>query len=89
MESRVSPLLRPYLSLFILVPKNGDIQENQLTNMVREVNATQVADQEVLTNHTYEYCREVGELTIAGHEKVKEQEPVKINRSARKNIRSR
>lgn len=73
----------------ILVPKNGEIQENQLTNMVREVNATQVDDQEVLTNHTYEYCREVGELTIAGQEKVKEQEPIEVNRSARKNIRSR
>lgn len=73
----------------ILVPKNGEIRENQLTNMVREVNATQVDDQEVLTNHTYEYCREVGELTIAGQEKVKEQEPVEVNRAARKNIRSR
>lgn len=73
----------------ILVPKNGEIQENQLTNMVREVNATQVDDQEVLTNHTYEYCREVGELTIAGQEKVKEQEPVEVNRAVRKNIRNR
>lgn len=73
----------------ILVPKNGAIQESELTNMVREVNATQVADQEVLTNHAYEYCREVGELTRVGQEKVKEQEPVEVNRAARKNIRNR
>ena len=73
----------------ILVPKNGAIQETELISMVREVNATQVADQEVLTNHAYEYCREVGELTRVGQEKVKEQEPVEVNRAARKNIRNR
>jgi hypothetical protein len=75
----------------IIVPKNDMMIESELTNMVQEVNETQVADQEVLTNHVYEYTRELGRLTIIGSEVEHEKEkvPVEVNRAARKNIRSR
>lgn len=58
MESRVSPLLRPYLSLLILVPDEGQITREKLSQMVREVNATQVEVQEQLSDFVYYYNAE-------------------------------
>lgn len=64
MESGVSPLLRPYLSLLILVPtlENSDYQE--LSEMVQEVNDTQLQDDEILSTHAYYYSRKENEITM-------------------------
>ena len=55
MESRVSPLLRPYLSLsiFILAEKDTDVED--LNALIREVNVTQVRETEILADHAYYY----------------------------------
>ena len=57
--------LRPYLSLLILLPVQGDEDEEGLKKMVREVNETQVEREEVLSDSVYYYNRETGELSIA------------------------
>ena len=54
-ESRVSPLLRLYLSLFLLVKDDGAVNFNDLKSMVEDVNATQVAPEEKLTDSVYHY----------------------------------
>ena len=54
MESGVSPLLRPYLSLFIILPKFAMFNKQELVNMVREVNAEGVAMDEILSYTVYE-----------------------------------
>ena len=64
MESKVSALLRPYLSLFILVPFQEEIDKSQLIQMVNEVNETQVAKEEVLSSSVYYYDRLRKELTV-------------------------
>ena len=55
MESRVCFLLRPYLSLLILVRDNGQMSAEELQNMVKDVNASQVSPEEQLTDHAYHY----------------------------------
>ena len=57
MESRVSPLLKPYLSLFIFVGKTYCMDPYALNDMIREINRTQVLEEEWLSNHTYLYQR--------------------------------
>lgn len=41
----------------ILVPASCSVQPAELNQMIREINATQVADEEVLSNHCYYYDR--------------------------------
>lgn len=48
----------------ILLPAQGDEDEEGLKNMVREVNETQVEREEVLSDSVYYYNRETGELSI-------------------------
>ena len=57
MESRVSPLLRPYLSLLIFVGKSSCVDSFTLNGMVEEVNRTQVEEEEWLSDHVYLYQR--------------------------------
>ena len=64
MESRVSPLLRPYLSLLILVPATKNHSMEEFTKMVQEVNEIQVEAEEVLSDHAYYYSREQGKLLL-------------------------
>lgn len=63
MESRDDFLLRPYLSLFIIVPKSRSLEARELGEMVREINATQVEPEEVLSDRAYEYNREARKLS--------------------------
>ena len=60
----------------ILVPKSNDMDLATLENMVQEVNATQVAPNEKLSDHVYEYDSETKEIFRADlaeeHQKAKE-----------------
>ena len=64
MESRVSPLLRPYLSLSIVLPPKEEAEYMRLADMVREVNDTQVDVEERLSYHVYVYSRAEETLRI-------------------------
>ena len=64
MESGVSPLLRPYLSLLIAVPVLAQGLE-ELREMVKEVNDNQLAPEEILGYEVYRYNRETGEVEVA------------------------
>ena len=76
MESGVSPLLRPYLSLFLLVPDNGEMEPKMLGEMVREVNKNEVERQEVLSDRVYSYNKEKHQIRQEPDsiQKVKEME---------------
>ena len=56
MESR-NILLRSYLSLLILLKDSNESSHESLKNMIREVNQTQVAKQEVLSDSLYYFDR--------------------------------
>ena len=63
-------LLKPYLSLFLIVPDNGKMGLSQLEDMVRDVNATQVSPADKLTDSVYHYDSkekifELGEKFVA------------------------
>ena len=60
--------LRPYLSLFMIVPDDGGFDSGELEEMVREINATQVAPEEVLSDHIYYYNCGEGRLLVNGAE---------------------
>ena len=64
MESRVSSLLRPYLSLFIAVSTDMGTPET-LSEMVREVNGTQVSEEEQLSDHVYRFDAAKKTLSLA------------------------
>lgn len=64
MESRVNPLLRPYLSLSIILPPKEEAEYGRLADMVREVNDTQVDAEERLSYHVYVYSRDEETLRI-------------------------
>ncbi len=50
----------------ILMPDDGVFRGAQLSEMVREVNETQLLEQEVLSEHVYLFDRKKGQLKIAG-----------------------
>ena len=56
MESAIS-MLRSYLSLLILLKDSNESSHESLKNMIREVNQTQVAKQEVLSDSLYYFDR--------------------------------
>lgn len=64
MESGVSPLLRPYLSLFIAVSSDMGSPE-MLAQMVVEVNMQEVSLDERLSNQVYHYDKDLRKLTLA------------------------
>ena len=84
MESRVSPLLRPYLSLSIIIPKNAEMDRETLEGMVRDVNATQVALDERLSDHVYVYDSKAKEIHRADRDEAKVNVTVKSNSILRK-----
>ena len=62
MESRDDFLLRPYLSLLIIVPESKALDADEMSEMVVEINETQVEPEEVLSDHAYFYQREEKKL---------------------------
>ena len=63
MESRVSPLLRPYLSLFIIIVNEHNMDRKSLSDMVREVNLNEVPIEDILSDSVYKYDRVKSEIT--------------------------
>lgn len=57
-------LLRPYLSLSIVLPPNDEEEYRRLADMVRAVNDTQVEAEERLSDHVYVYSRDEETLKI-------------------------
>ena len=53
MESGVSPLLRPYLSLLLFLPWDEEIDERYMDEMIQELNDTLVSPIEQLGNKSY------------------------------------
>lgn len=66
--------LRPYLSLLIIVPKDGNISPKELGEMVRNVNETEVAREEVLSDRIYEFDKEKRQLCQVPESIEKEKE---------------
>lgn len=75
MESRVSLLLRPYLSLSILVPVD-EADPKELQQLVQYVNETEVEPEDLLSNSVYK-IDEHGFTTVVGKEQTQQrfQEP--------------
>ena len=48
----------------LIVPAPGQSTHEELTRMVREVNATQLAPEEILSDHVYCFSRETGRLSM-------------------------
>lgn len=61
----------------LIVPDDGQMTQQELASMVKEVNETQVAPNEVLTNNVYHYDKNEKELTafLKPEEKQKEHKP--------------
>ncbi|MHB8130434.1 MAG: DUF5688 family protein [Mobilitalea sp.] len=61
----------------LIVPDNGKMSQQELAAMVKEINETQVAPNEVLTNNVYHYDKDEKELTsfLKPKEKQKELKP--------------
>lgn len=64
MESRGILLLRPYLSLFLLLPadKSKESECKDIKCMVKEVNDTQVDEDEILSYSVYFYDRDTDKI---------------------------
>ena len=66
MESRVRPLLRPYLSLLIVVPDKDGVEGDeswnfrccQLLDMIHQVNESEVPEADILSDNLYYYNSE-------------------------------
>ena len=57
----------------ILIPYDENIEVSELQSMVQEVNATQVAPQELLSDHVYQYDSKTHELVRADKDEALEQ----------------
>ncbi|MCR5791736.1 MAG: DUF5688 family protein [Lachnospiraceae bacterium] len=58
-------ITKPYLSLLILVPYNqGEQSKEYLAKMVDEVNATEVPQEDILSDKVYIYLRENKCITL-------------------------
>ena len=64
MESSVRILLRPYLSLLMLVPENEETQAAFLRELVVEANQSAVGLIDLLSDNIYYYNRERDELSL-------------------------
>ena len=56
--------LRPYLSLLILIPERYGMDKRRLQEMVKEINRTEVENEEVLSDNVYYYSRKEERLLI-------------------------
>ena len=82
----------------LIVPKQDDMKLSDLEAMVQEVNSTQVAPNEVLSDHVYEYDKDTKEIFRADqkeeHEKAKleakeEKAPIKEEKKERPSVRAK
>lgn len=64
MESGVSPLLRPYLSLLIILPESMAPGKREMEEVVAEMNETQVEAEEILSDKVYYYNGESRQLSM-------------------------
>ncbi|MEG1362741.1 MAG: DUF5688 family protein [Lachnospiraceae bacterium] len=64
MDGSILILLRPYLSLFIIVPTKDRSDIIKYTHMVLEVNTEQVEEEEILSDHAYYYDWDVQALSV-------------------------
>jgi len=48
----------------IIVPQVNNLDKTELCQMVKEVNAEGVAEDEILSDHVYVYCRESGQIHL-------------------------
>ena len=48
----------------LLIPANGQAAPNELSEVVREVNSSQLSREEILSDHVYYFSRETGRLTM-------------------------
>ena len=48
----------------LIIPANQNGTYEELSDMVREVNATQLSGEEILSDHVYYFSRETGKLTL-------------------------
>ena len=55
MESGVRMLLRPYLSLFLIVKDDGEMKAELLRNMVQQINRTELIPEDKLSDNVYHY----------------------------------
>ena len=71
----------------ILVPKSNEMELSALESMVQEVNATQVAPNEILSDHVYAYDSETKEIYRADKEAehLKAKEAMKEEKGEEKN----
>lgn len=64
MESRDCSLLRPYLSLLIIIPESKSPNRIELDDMIAEINETQVDEEEVLSDRAYYFSRKENRLIL-------------------------
>ena len=64
-ESGVKTLLRPYLSLSIIIRADKDKNISDLQDMVKNINNTVVSTEDILSDKVYHYIRSNKELKIA------------------------
>ena len=69
----------------LIIPKDSGAERGELENMVQEVNATQVAPDEVLSDHVYEYDTKEHELfrSDKAEERQERKEVEKVNTTDR------
>ena len=48
----------------LILPDDGQVDAEMLKEMVKEVNASQLQDEEILSDHAYYYCRHSHLLTM-------------------------
>lgn len=65
MESRDCSLLKPYLSLLIILPDNEAGSPEVIKKIIAEVNSTQVDPEEVLSGNLYYYDSAKKKIVIA------------------------
>ena len=75
----------------LIVPKRDDLHLEELEAMVQEVNATQVAPNEVLSDHVFEYDPETKEIFRSDHrdEHEKEKAELKAEKAERPSVKAK
>ena len=83
-ESGVRMPLRPYLSLLLILPDDGNMSVDELRDMVTTINATEVSAQDRLADSVYHYdaATRVFELGEKFEERQTQKENAKEERSS-------
>ena len=71
-------MLKPYLSLFIILPDTPDMDKDMLEHMVQDINAGEVAPEDRLSDHVYMYDSVEKEIVLEDKmpDRLKEREAV-------------